>query len=156
MDKPRVVFFGTPEFACAILKTLYEENYPVAAAVSQPDKPVGRKHKIVPTPVHELADELGIPVIQHRIALGIALDRACVRGQRQDVARPDRIVDRESICGHQLRRRDAEGDGDRDDVVPFSDRIFHLCRFVRDFRPNCILIFFSLPRIVLLSVLVQR
>lgn len=64
MDKPRVVFFGTPEFACAILKTLYEENYPVAAAVSQPDKPVGRKHKIVPTPVHELADELGIPVIQ--------------------------------------------------------------------------------------------
>lgn len=64
MNKPRVIFFGTPEFACAILKTLNEENYPVIAAVSQPDKPVGRKRRIIPTPVHALADELGIPVIQ--------------------------------------------------------------------------------------------
>ncbi len=64
MEKPRIVFFGTPDFACAILKALAEEKYNVVAVVAQPDKPVGRKHKIEPVPVHALADALGIPVLQ--------------------------------------------------------------------------------------------
>ncbi|MBR4162524.1 MAG: methionyl-tRNA formyltransferase, partial [Solobacterium sp.] len=64
MEKPRIVFFGTPDFACAILNALAEEKYNVVAVVSQPDKPVGRKHRIEPVPVHALADELGIPVLQ--------------------------------------------------------------------------------------------
>ncbi len=64
MNPVRTVFIGTPEFACAILRTLYEEGYEILAAVSQPDKPVGRKQRIEPTPVHALADELHIPVLQ--------------------------------------------------------------------------------------------
>lgn len=64
MKNVRIVFFGTPDFSCSVLRTLHEEGYDVIAAVSQPDKPVGRKHVITPTPVHALADELGIPVLQ--------------------------------------------------------------------------------------------
>ena len=64
MEKPRIVFFGTPDFACAILSALAEEKYNVVAVVAQPDKPVGRKHRIEPVPVHALADVLGIPVLQ--------------------------------------------------------------------------------------------
>ena len=64
MENVRIVFFGTPDFSCSVLRTLHEEGYNVIAAVSQPDKPVGRKHIITPTPVHALADELGIPVFQ--------------------------------------------------------------------------------------------
>lgn len=64
MRKERVVFFGTPEFAVAILNTLIEEKYQVVAAVSQPDRPVGRKHRIVPTPVHQVCIDHSIPCIQ--------------------------------------------------------------------------------------------
>ena len=64
MEDIRIVFIGTPVFATDILRTLVEENYHVVAVVSQPDKPSGRKHEIKPTPVHELADSFGIPVLQ--------------------------------------------------------------------------------------------
>lgn len=64
MNKTRVIFFGTPEFARRILNTLIEENYEVVAAVSQPDRPVGRKHIIQPTPVHELCIEHNILCLQ--------------------------------------------------------------------------------------------
>lgn len=61
--KPRTMFFGTPVFACSVLKELVEQGYPVIAAVSQPDKPVGRKHIPQATPVHAMADSYGIPVL---------------------------------------------------------------------------------------------
>ena len=64
MKDLRVIFFGTPRFACEILKALIEEKYHIVAVVSQPDKPVGRKRKIMPPPVHEPADAHGIPVLQ--------------------------------------------------------------------------------------------
>ncbi len=64
MENIKVVFFGTPEFACSILKTLLDEGYNVIAAVSQPDKPVGRKHVLEKTPVKKLAEQFNIPVIQ--------------------------------------------------------------------------------------------
>ncbi len=64
MKDLRIVFFGTPVFACSVLQALIDEGYTVAAAVSQPDRPVGRKRRIEPTPVHALADRYGIPVIQ--------------------------------------------------------------------------------------------
>jgi methionyl-tRNA formyltransferase len=64
IENPRIIFFGTPEFAVAILKTLIDEQYNVVAAVSQPDRPVGRKHVLTPTPVHALCTEHGIPCLQ--------------------------------------------------------------------------------------------
>ena len=44
MNKTRVVFMGTPDFAVPVLEGLIE-NYEVVGVVSQPDKRVGRKQK---------------------------------------------------------------------------------------------------------------
>lgn len=60
----RVIFMGTPEFACTILQTLIDEKYNVVAVVSQPDKKVGRSQVLTPTPVKQLAMKYDIPVIQ--------------------------------------------------------------------------------------------
>lgn len=64
MFQEKIIFFGTGTFSCAILKMLKEEKYNVIAAVSQPDRPVGRKHIITATPVHALCIEMGIPCLQ--------------------------------------------------------------------------------------------
>ena len=64
MKQTKIIFFGTTEFASGILQTLIDEGYNVVAVVSQPDKPVGRKHTIQMTPIHALADQYQIPVIQ--------------------------------------------------------------------------------------------
>lgn len=64
MKQTKIIFFGTTEFASGILQTLIDEGYNVVAVVSQPDKPVGRKHTIQITPTHALADQYQIPVIQ--------------------------------------------------------------------------------------------
>lgn len=60
----KIVFMGTPEFASVCLDTLLEANFNVVAVVSQPDKPVGRKHIITPPPTKVRALEAGIPVFQ--------------------------------------------------------------------------------------------
>lgn len=64
MNDVRVVFMGTPIFACSILNQLLNDNYNVVAVVSQPDKPVGRKKELIATPVKELAMKHNIPVVQ--------------------------------------------------------------------------------------------
>lgn len=60
----RIVFMGTPDFAVPSLRVLLEEGYQVAAAVTQPDRPKGRKRVLTPTPVKEEAEKHGIPVFQ--------------------------------------------------------------------------------------------
>jgi methionyl-tRNA formyltransferase len=61
----RLVFFGTPDYAVPSLAALLAEpSFEVVGVVSQPDRPQGRGQKIVPTPVHALAQEKGIPVWQ--------------------------------------------------------------------------------------------
>ncbi len=62
MDTTKIIFFGTTDFSCDILQALYDQQYNVVAAVAQPDRPAGRKHRIVPTPVHALCDTLQIHV----------------------------------------------------------------------------------------------
>lgn len=55
---------GTPQFAVTILEGLIESDYEVIAVVTQPDRPVGRKKVLTPTPVKELAVKHNIPVYQ--------------------------------------------------------------------------------------------
>ena len=62
--KERIVFMGTPAFACEILKALKAAAYDVVMVVSQPDKKVGRKQLVQPTAVKELALSYGIEVFQ--------------------------------------------------------------------------------------------
>ena len=60
----RIVFMGTPEFAVPSFKALLDEGYEVAALVTQPDRPVGRKRQLTPPPTKLLALEKGVPVLQ--------------------------------------------------------------------------------------------
>lgn len=64
MSKPRIIFMGTPNFACGMLDTLMELKANVVAVVSQPDKPVGRKKELQEPPVKRCAKGYNIPVLQ--------------------------------------------------------------------------------------------
>ena len=59
----RIVFMGTPTFAVPILEALIEK-YEVVLVVSQPDKEVGRKKILTPSPVKEVALKNNIEVFQ--------------------------------------------------------------------------------------------
>lgn len=63
MKDLNVIFMGTPMFAVPILEKLIE-NTKVVMVVTQPDKPVGRKKVLAPTPIKELALKHDIPVFQ--------------------------------------------------------------------------------------------
>ncbi|WP_271852890.1 methionyl-tRNA formyltransferase [Planococcus maritimus] len=60
----KIVFMGTPAFSAPILKMLVEEGHTIVSVVTQPDRPVGRKKILTPTPVKEQALELGLPIYQ--------------------------------------------------------------------------------------------
>lgn len=60
----RVVFMGTPDFAAIALRKLIDTTYHVVAVYTQPDKPVGRKQEMSPSPVKRLAVENALPVEQ--------------------------------------------------------------------------------------------
>ena len=65
MTKPlRLVFAGTPEFAARHLQALLDAGHPVIAVYTQPDRPAGRGHKLMPSPVKLLAQQHGLPVLQ--------------------------------------------------------------------------------------------
>ncbi len=63
MTKPRIVFMGTPDFAVPVLEGLLQ-SYEVVLVVTQPDKPVGRKHILTSSPVKEVALKHNISVFQ--------------------------------------------------------------------------------------------
>jgi methionyl-tRNA formyltransferase len=61
----RAVFFGSGSFAIPILHALMTiPGIRVEAVVSAPDRPVGRKAVLTPTPVAARARELGLPLLQ--------------------------------------------------------------------------------------------
>lgn len=61
----KIIFFGTPEIALKTLQALYEaKNIEIAAVVTQPDKPVGRKKILTAPPIKDLAEKLNIKVLQ--------------------------------------------------------------------------------------------
>ncbi|MEU4646789.1 methionyl-tRNA formyltransferase [Nocardia fluminea] len=63
----RVVFAGTPEPAVPSLRRLIEsEGHEVVAVVTRPDAVAGRGRKLLRSPVGQLADEHGIPVLTPR------------------------------------------------------------------------------------------
>ena len=63
----RIGFAGTPAFAATALKAILEAGYPVALALTQPDRPRGRGLKTQPGPVATFAREKGIRLFQPRV-----------------------------------------------------------------------------------------
>ncbi|MEK3887025.1 methionyl-tRNA formyltransferase [Bacillus sp. FSL K6-3431] len=60
----KIIFMGTPDFSVPILRRLITDGYDVIAVVTQPDRPVGRKRTLTPTPVKMEAAHHNIPVFQ--------------------------------------------------------------------------------------------
>ena len=59
----RLLFFGSGEFGLATLQSLHQ-RHDVAAVISQPDRPAGRKRRLTPTPVAAWAADQGMPVLK--------------------------------------------------------------------------------------------
>ena len=82
----RILFMGTPEFAVPSLRALVDAGYEVIGAVTQPDRPAGRGHKLVPSPLKAAAQQLGLAVYQY----GRIRDAAAVDEMRR--LKPDVMV----------------------------------------------------------------
>ena len=59
----RLVFAGTPAAAVPTLRTL-ALSHEIAAVVTRPDAALGRKRVLTPSPVAQVALELGLPIIK--------------------------------------------------------------------------------------------
>ena len=65
MAKLRIVFMGTAELACPILRALCSEtDFEIVAVVTQPDRPQGRHLEVQGSAVKQLASSSGLPVLQ--------------------------------------------------------------------------------------------
>ncbi len=60
----RLVFAGTPEFACPSLEALARAGHAILLVISQPDRPSGRGQQLKPPPVKTAALRLGLPIEQ--------------------------------------------------------------------------------------------
>jgi len=60
----RLIFMGTPAFAVPSLTRLVKEGHDVAAVVTRPDRPAGRGQRLRSSPVKQVAEEVGLPIIQ--------------------------------------------------------------------------------------------
>lgn len=73
MKPVALAYFGTPEFSARFLqKFLDDKEIPVAVTlvVTQPDKKVGRKQILTPSPVKQVAEEANIPVYESAARAG--------------------------------------------------------------------------------------
>lgn len=61
----KIVYLGTPDFAVLPLKKIFDAGYEILGVVTQPDKAVGRKQILTPSPVKQTALELGLKVLQY-------------------------------------------------------------------------------------------
>ena len=72
MKKFRIIFIGTSEFGLPALQALTQESdFEIVLAVTQPDKPVGRKQLLAASPIKQAAEKLGITVLQPEYIMDI-------------------------------------------------------------------------------------
>ncbi|MFV8336541.1 methionyl-tRNA formyltransferase [Flavobacterium sp. RSP29] len=64
MEKLRIVFMGTPEFAVGILDTILKNNYEVVGVITAADKPAGRGQKLKYSAVKEYALANNLTLLQ--------------------------------------------------------------------------------------------
>lgn len=60
----RIVFLGTPEFAVESLDALVSNGFNIVGVVTMPDKPAGRGHKLLHSPVKQYAESHGLHLMQ--------------------------------------------------------------------------------------------
>lgn len=80
----KIVFMGTPEFSVPVLHAL-AARHEIVAVYTQPPRPAGRGKADRPSPVHQAALALGLPV-RHPARLKEAADQAAFAALHADVA----------------------------------------------------------------------
>ena len=58
----KLIFAGSPDFACPSLERLIHSDHTIVAVYTQPDRPAGRGRKLTPTAVKQLAQQHLLPV----------------------------------------------------------------------------------------------
>jgi methionyl-tRNA formyltransferase len=56
----KIIFMGTPLFAVPILKSLYQNGYPISVVYTQPPQKSNRGHKINKSPIQNISETLNI------------------------------------------------------------------------------------------------
>lgn len=64
MEKLRIIFMGTPDFAVGILDTIYNSQFEIVAVITAPDKPAGRGQKVAVSAVKTYSLAKKIPILQ--------------------------------------------------------------------------------------------
>ncbi len=64
MEKLRIVFMGTPDFAVGILETIHKNNFTIVGVITATDKPAGRGQKIKYSAVKEYALQHNLRLLQ--------------------------------------------------------------------------------------------
>ncbi|MGB5818881.1 MAG: methionyl-tRNA formyltransferase [Saonia sp.] len=64
MEKLRIVFMGTPDFAVATLDALVQNSYTIVGVITAPDRPAGRGRKLQESAVKQYAVAKAIKVLQ--------------------------------------------------------------------------------------------
>lgn len=64
MEKLKIIFMGTPDFAVGILDKIYTTGYEIAAVITAPDKPAGRGQKVSISAVKAYALDKQLPLLQ--------------------------------------------------------------------------------------------
>ena len=62
--KPKIIFFGTPNFAVQVLKEIYAKKYIIEAVVTSPDRKSGRGRKMKSSPVKNFCLDQNIKLYQ--------------------------------------------------------------------------------------------
>jgi len=76
---------GTPDFAIPALQALHAAAHEIVCVYTQPPRPAGRGKKLQPSPVHKMAEQLGIEV-RHPTSLKTADAQAEFAALNADVA----------------------------------------------------------------------
>jgi len=62
--KVKILWLGTPLISAIVLEKLINDGFNIVGVIANIDKPIGRKHEIVPVPTKQVALKYGINVYQ--------------------------------------------------------------------------------------------
>ena len=82
----KIIFMGTPIFAVPILKSLYQNGYPVSVVYSQPPKKSSRGMKTQKSPVHLMAETLNIEARTPDVLKGNSIEENFLKNLDADLA----------------------------------------------------------------------
>ncbi|MFA5113100.1 MAG: methionyl-tRNA formyltransferase [Candidatus Margulisiibacteriota bacterium] len=82
----KIIYFGTPEPAAALLAELIKSQHEIVLVVTQPDRPKGRGQKLAFSPVKELALKHGLPLEQPAKVKDNPVFRSLLASLKPDIA----------------------------------------------------------------------